>query len=121
MNKKLIRLTEGDLHRIVKESVNKILNEIGNTPKYQYLLGSLAARQNRNNLDLYDPDDFDYSGESDDMFDTLNYAADERKKHPEIEDELQNFHNLGFEDHDDNCIPKISKKKAKEMRRQIGV
>ena len=26
-NKKLIRLTEADLHRIVKESVNKILNE----------------------------------------------------------------------------------------------
>ena len=29
MNKKLIRLTEEDLHRIVKESVNKILNEMG--------------------------------------------------------------------------------------------
>lgn len=27
MNKKLIRLTENDLHRIVKESVNKILKE----------------------------------------------------------------------------------------------
>lgn len=27
MNKKLIRLTESDLHRIVKESVQKILNE----------------------------------------------------------------------------------------------
>ena len=27
MNKKLIRLTEQDLHRIVKESVNKILKE----------------------------------------------------------------------------------------------
>ena len=27
MNKKLIRLTEQDLHRIVKESVNKIVKE----------------------------------------------------------------------------------------------
>lgn len=27
MNKKIIRLTEGDLHRIVNESVRKILNE----------------------------------------------------------------------------------------------
>ena len=27
MNKKLIRLTESDLHKIVKESVNKVLNE----------------------------------------------------------------------------------------------
>jgi len=28
MKKKLIRLTESDLHRIVKESVNRILNEV---------------------------------------------------------------------------------------------
>jgi len=28
-NRTLIRLTEGDLHRIVKESVNRILNEVG--------------------------------------------------------------------------------------------
>ena len=27
-NKQLIRLTEGDLHRIVKESVNQILTEL---------------------------------------------------------------------------------------------
>ena len=27
MNKKLIRLTEGDLHKIVKESVDKIIKE----------------------------------------------------------------------------------------------
>lgn len=45
MNKKLIRLTESDLHRIVKESVNKILNEIGDTAKGQYMLGRLQGRQ----------------------------------------------------------------------------
>ena len=28
MKKKVIRLTEGDLHRIVKESVNQILTEL---------------------------------------------------------------------------------------------
>lgn len=28
MNKKLIRLTEGDLHRIINESVNKVLTEL---------------------------------------------------------------------------------------------
>ena len=32
MNKKLIRLTEQDLHRIVKESVNKILKEAYKDP-----------------------------------------------------------------------------------------
>ena len=31
MNKKLIRLTESDLHKIVKESVNRIINEMGDT------------------------------------------------------------------------------------------
>ena len=30
MNKKLIRLTERDLHRIVKESVRRVLKESGN-------------------------------------------------------------------------------------------
>ena len=28
MNKKIVRLTESDLHRIVKESVDRVLNEI---------------------------------------------------------------------------------------------
>lgn len=31
MNNKLIKLTEGDLHRIVKESVNRVLNEVLDT------------------------------------------------------------------------------------------
>lgn len=34
MSKKLIRLTESDLHRIVKESVNKVLNEATPTEEY---------------------------------------------------------------------------------------
>ena len=51
MNKKLIRLTEQDLHRIVKESVDKILNEIGNTPEYQNKLGRLAALKKSNGQD----------------------------------------------------------------------
>ena len=44
MNKKLIRLTESDLHRIVRESVNRVLNEIGDTPYGQYMLGRAANR-----------------------------------------------------------------------------
>lgn len=43
MNKKLIRLTESDLHKIVKESVNRIINEIGDTEKGQRALGALTA------------------------------------------------------------------------------
>ena len=33
MKKKLIRLTEGDLHRIIKESVNKVLKESYREPR----------------------------------------------------------------------------------------
>lgn len=53
MNKKLIRLTEQDLHRIVKESVQKILNEIGDTEKGQFALGSVYGR----NPDIKDASD----------------------------------------------------------------
>ena len=43
MNKKLIRLTESDLHRIVKQSVNKVLKEgVGDSVKiYNDLSGLL--------------------------------------------------------------------------------
>lgn len=43
--KKLIRLTESDLHRIVKESVSRILREVGETPEGQRKLGALQARK----------------------------------------------------------------------------
>jgi hypothetical protein len=42
--KKIVRLTESDLHRIVKESVAKILNEIGDTEKGQDALGQVHGR-----------------------------------------------------------------------------
>lgn len=37
-------LTESDLHTMVTEAVCRILNEIGDTPKGQYMLGRLDAR-----------------------------------------------------------------------------
>ena len=43
--KKVIRLTEEDLHNIIKESVKKALNEIGDTARGQYMLGRLQGRQ----------------------------------------------------------------------------
>lgn len=45
IEKKIIRMTESDLHNLVKESVNRILNEIGDTPKGQHALGRLAYRK----------------------------------------------------------------------------
>lgn len=49
MNKKLIRLTESDLHRIVKESVNKILSEIGDTSRGCKMLGRAYHKANKAN------------------------------------------------------------------------
>lgn len=45
INKKLIRLTEQDLHNIVKESVKKIMKEAMNTKPGQFQGGRLAYRK----------------------------------------------------------------------------
>lgn len=44
--KKIIRLTESQLKRVISESVKKILNEIGDTNRGQYMLGRLHRRHN---------------------------------------------------------------------------
>ena len=52
MNKRLIRLTEQDLHNIVKESVNKVLTELDWTTYSNYQKGRMAqANQARQNGD----------------------------------------------------------------------
>lgn len=57
MTKKLIRLTEGDLHRIVKESVTSIISEIGDTRRGQYMLGKLWRKKYDNELDAANDND----------------------------------------------------------------
>ena len=42
---KRVRLTEGDLHKIVKESVKRILNEIGDTPRGNFALNAVRGRR----------------------------------------------------------------------------
>jgi len=76
MNKKLIRLTESDLHKIVKESVNRILNEIGNTEGGQRRLGALQARKviNANGGTI---DDL-FKSQSDNGGKIYNYAKQKR-------------------------------------------
>ena len=56
--KKVIRLTEKDLHNIIKESVNNALNEIGDTDKGQFALGRLAQRNYDKNKGR-DPEEID--------------------------------------------------------------
>ena len=43
---KSIRLSESELHNLIKESVKTVLNEIGDSPWGQFALGQLSARKN---------------------------------------------------------------------------
>lgn len=55
MKKKLIRLTESDLHRIVKESVKRILNET----RLDYDVDNFSGKWNKQNDDNYiDPEGY---------------------------------------------------------------
>ena len=54
MNKKLIRLTEDDLHRIVKESVNKVLKEgIGGGGRYAVIHTSDYPADGKGHVSVY--------------------------------------------------------------------
>lgn len=77
MNKKLIRLTESDLHRIVKESVNKILTELdwktyANAAKKQ-------MEKERNQPDYDEHYDGQYQSERTDSFKNAARKAFGRK------------------------------------------
>lgn len=45
MRKDIIRTTENQLHRMIKESVREVLNEVGDTNYGQWILGRLSKRQ----------------------------------------------------------------------------
>ena len=52
--KRIVRLTESDLHRLVETSVRRALNEIGDTQRGQYMLGRVAGRaKDRGDKDVY--------------------------------------------------------------------
>ena len=72
MNKTLIRITESDLHWIVRESVNKMLNEIGDTKRGQYHLGRAAMRR-------FNMGDYDKAGE------ISRYATKQRGDNTDLE------------------------------------
>lgn len=92
MNKELIRLTESDLHRIVKESVLKILNEYGDTLNGQYALGAVMARSDARRRKAWQNSDFDKANKNAQVYDSaektsnrnipqgIEYINDPRKK-----------------------------------------
>ena len=102
MNKKLIRLTEGDLHKIVKESVNRILNEYGNTSVGQKKLGALQARKVLN-ADGETVDDL-FANQSKDGGNVYNYAEKQRSHLGNDSDEWGNTINPLYKDYADGYI-----------------
>ena len=90
MNKKLIRLTEQDLHRIVKESVNKVLNEIGDTNRGQYMLGRLAGRKYANN---YNTNGYDEAGK-------IAKYAQQQRQYKNVYNPYTSGYDNGFEGKD---------------------
>jgi len=78
MNKKLIKLTEGDLHRIVKESVQKILKEAayqGNYPGMDNGYGRFEMNHPEGKYSLY----FDKA-----QRDAENYNAQQQGRTPKL-------------------------------------
>lgn len=53
-----IRLTESDLHKLIKSCVDEALNEIGDTQRGQYALGCVAARNDLNMRKSYKNGDY---------------------------------------------------------------
>ena len=84
--KRITRLTESDLHRIVKESVKKVLNEIGDTEGGQNLLGRAKQRAL-------------YNREAGKEAEISNYAYNQRQKQPISQrKKLRNAYEQGFGD-----------------------
>lgn len=64
MKKKIIRLTENDLHNIINEAVKRVINEFGETDAGQKMLARLAAKN-------------EYNGDGS-YFDVSDYAKTKR-------------------------------------------
>lgn len=67
--KKIIRLTEGDLHRIIKESVKRTLNEGSFSNNYKECLRLLEKAKSAIMIDYTNDADYD---ENDPYYDELN-------------------------------------------------
>lgn len=81
MVKKVIRLSESDIHQIIRESINQILNEVGDTEDGQKKLGALARRK----MDDGSLEDLEIS----------NYAKKQRK-HMKNKKKMEDAYYKGF-------------------------
>ena len=85
--KKLVRLTEGDLNKIVKESVKRVMNEAGNTKSGQYILGRLKNRQSNGGgkfargINYNDAGDYAYKANGNSYSDDYQQGYEDEEKY----------------------------------------
>ena len=104
--KKIISLTESDIHYIVKNSICKILNGIGNTPKGQFMLGRLKYK-NGDRQYYYDnvitPEEIDDYAENarlnQDGYDEnlMNDAYNNAERYEDYQNDLSTYNGDDFE------------------------
>ena len=95
--KQVIRLTEGELHNIIKESVNKVLNESWTYKDEQKIISQIPYLDDNELEDIingkYEPDDFedDYTDGFDECRWVIETAQDEyAKRHKDYALKLSN-------------------------------
>lgn len=102
MKQQLYRITEQDLQKMIKESVNRILTEIGDTKDYQRKLGALQARKVIN-ADGETIDDF-FDNQTKEGGKIYNYARGQRSKLGDDSDEFGNTINPLYKDYSQGYI-----------------
>lgn len=103
MRKNRIRLTESQLHNIIKESVKNVLNEMGNSAKGQIVLAALSAK--KKGIKGYN------SGEVNDIDD---YASRQANK-SENPSRLTNAYNDSYRASQPSTPEETQKRKRKEI------
>ncbi len=102
MKRKTVKLTESKINRIVKESVYRILNEIGDTPKGQYMLGRLHKRSSSvgskpNNRTWYNSFKKGCDMNGGDWSDDFERGyKDEAEKKDTIKEDADDFNNMSY-------------------------
>lgn len=85
--KQRIRLTESDLHRIIKESVKRVMNEAGDTKRGQYMLGRLKNRQSNGGgkfargINYNDAGDYAYKANGNSYSDDYQQGYEDEEKY----------------------------------------
>ena len=121
--KKTIRLTEGDLHRIIKESVQRVLNEVGDTGPYQRKLGALQARKVIN-ADGETSDEL-FANQEKEGGEVYNYAKGKRSSLGKDSDEFGNTINPLYKDYAEGYVDYLNAHpeemaSRKERLRKLG-